>query len=101
MGFDASNLTEPTSSSSTNRQDTSPPATDTSFTPTFVDFPSTPKSNKSTVNDKGVQETQKWAEESDEKDDFSQLSDTGKRFMERLPDLSYMLKPSLSLPGDE
>jgi len=93
-GFEASNLR----SSPSNLSATPPPPSYlVGATPTVVDFPSTPKSKGGGTNKCNVQQA---SEESEELDN-SLLSATGKRFMEQLPDLSFMLKPTLSLPNDK
>ena len=83
-GFDASNLS-PNTSSSSNARCTTPPVQSVRPTATMVDFPS--------ANAKMTEEDAKEAAEDDE---FSKLSAAGKSFMEKLPDLSYMLQPNLS-----
>lgn len=83
-GFDASNLSQNASASS-NTRCTTPPVQSVRPTATMVDFPS--------ANAKMSEEDVKEAAEDDE---FSKLSATGKKFMEKLPDLSYMLQPNLS-----
>mmetsp|Transcript_28021 Transcript_28021/g.51185 ORF Transcript_28021/g.51185 Transcript_28021/m.51185 type:complete len:170 (+) Transcript_28021:167-676(+) len=109
-GFEATNLT-PSPSSSKPRSGTPPPSSNRT-TPTVVDFPSTPTNNVSTVVDlpskrkneereiKGVIEVKQDSKESEEMD-HSQLSAIGKQFMQQLPDLSYMLKSTLSLPNGD
>lgn len=94
-GFEASNLSKPASNAKQSNitSNSIPPAAYQS-TPTVVDFPSTSKKERNTISD-----SQKRKKESDVMD-VSQLSITGKKFMEQLPDLSYMLKSTLSLPND-
>jgi len=65
---------------------------------TVVNLPPKLKSNKRETNN--VSDAQQESEESGEVD-YSQLSAIGKQFMEQLPDLSYMLKSTLSLPNDK
>jgi len=91
IGFEASKLTP------TPAEPKSPPPAPDRATATVVDFPSTPENKRSYVNVETV--AKRRTSESDEID-LSQLSATGKRFMEQLPDLSYMLKSTLSLPKD-
>ncbi|KAL9180224.1 hypothetical protein ACHAXT_008194 [Thalassiosira profunda] len=80
-GFEASNLSP---SSESKQSNNAAAASSYRATPTVVDFPSTPKSERKVANT--------------DDPDFSQLTEAGRRFMEQLPDLSYMLKSTLSLP---
>ncbi|KAL3764703.1 hypothetical protein ACHAWU_001533 [Discostella pseudostelligera] len=90
-GFEArTNL----SSSSTSRPSPSLPGSSNRSTPTVVDFPSTPTAR---MNHGTGYDSRHDNEESSEPD-LSQLSEQGKRFMAEIPDLSYMLKSTLSLP---
>jgi hypothetical protein len=83
-GFDASAF-NPKTSSSTNGRFSEPPTQPVRPTATMVDFPS--------ADAKMTEEEEKEAAEDDE---FGKLSAAGKKFMEQLPDLSYMLQPTLS-----
>ncbi|KAL3791975.1 hypothetical protein ACHAW5_002620 [Stephanodiscus triporus] len=80
-GFDASHL-----SGSTLSVPPPPLASSNRAAPTIVDFPSTPKSSREGKENNS--------------DELDQLSPAGKKFLEQLPDLSYMLKSTLSLPHD-
>jgi len=86
-GFDASTFSPNTSLSSSNARCTTPPPTRQSVqaTATMVDFPSA-----------DAKMTEEDAKEAAEDDEFGKLSAAGKKFMEQLPDLSYMLQPTLS-----
>eukprot|EP00984_Skeletonema_dohrnii_P015868 scaffold6955_cov70-Skeletonema_dohrnii-CCMP3373.AAC.1 len=85
-GFDASTF-RPTTSSSSKARCTTPPPTRQSVqaTATMVDFPSA-----------DAKMTEEDVKEAAEDDEFGKLSAAGKKFMEQLPDLSYMLQPTLS-----
>jgi len=83
-GFDASTFS-PNSSLSSNARCTTPPVQSVRPTATMVDFPSA-----------DAKMTEEDAKEAAEDDEFSELSAAGKKFMEKLPDLSYMLQPNLS-----
>jgi len=86
-GFDASTFNPNTTSSSSNARCTTPPPTRQSVqaTATMVDFPSA-----------DAKMTEEDVKEAAEDDEFGKLSAAGKKFMEQLPDLSYMLQPTLS-----
>mmetsp|Transcript_22597 Transcript_22597/g.29034 ORF Transcript_22597/g.29034 Transcript_22597/m.29034 type:complete len:108 (+) Transcript_22597:189-512(+) len=86
-GFDASTFSPNTSSSSSNARCTTPPPRQSSVqaTATMVDFPSA-----------DAKMTEEDVKEAAEDDEFGKLSAAGKKFMEQLPDLSYMLQPTLS-----
>ena len=82
-GFDARAFSPNTSSSMNTRK--APPAPPVQATATMVDFPSA-----------DAKMTEEDTKEDAEDDDFEKLSAAGKKFMEQLPDLSYMLQPTLS-----
>jgi hypothetical protein len=86
-GFDASTFSPKTSSSSLkNGRFTEPPTKQpVRPTATMMDFPSA-----------DVKMTEEDVKEAAEDDEFGKLSAAGKKFMEQLPDLSYMLHPTLS-----
>ena len=87
-GFDASAFS-PNTSSSSNARCTTPPVQSVrpTATATLVDFPSA-------ADTKMTEEDANEAAEDD--DEFDKLSAAGKKFMDKLPDLSYMLQPTLS-----
>ncbi len=86
-GFDASAFS-PNTSSSSNARCTTPPVQSVrpTATATLVDFPSAADTKM----------TEEDANEAVEDDEFDKLSAAGKKFMDKLPDLSYMLQPTLS-----
>lgn len=92
-GFDASTFS-PTISSSPNTRCTTPPAQFARPTATLVDFPSADTKMSSPSADTNM--TEEDAKEAAEDDEFGKLSAAGKKFMDKLPDLSYMLQPTLS-----
>ena len=84
-GFDASTLSPNHSFSTSNARCTTPPNQSPRPTATMVDFPS--------ADAKLTEEDEKEAAEDEE---FGKLSELGKKFMDQLPDLSYMLQSTLS-----
>ncbi|KAL7544356.1 hypothetical protein ACHAWF_007742, partial [Thalassiosira exigua] len=103
-GFEASSLSP---SSRRRKEATSdaaaPPARPADrYAPTVVDFPSSPKSHgRSAESSDAVAKEGRHKSEESEGSDSSKLSEAGKRFLDQLPDLSYMLKSTLSLPNDK
>jgi hypothetical protein len=85
-GFDASAFSPKSSSSSLkNAGCSTPPDQSAHPTATMVDFPSA----DAKMTDEDIKEAA-------EDDEFGRLSAAGKKFMDQLPDLSYMLQPTLS-----
>mmetsp|Transcript_15862 Transcript_15862/g.38122 ORF Transcript_15862/g.38122 Transcript_15862/m.38122 type:complete len:170 (+) Transcript_15862:1-510(+) len=89
-GFEASNLN---TSPAKNSAPPPPPPSSYRSTPTVVDFPTSPESERDDDAKQKIEESKEF--------DYSQLSATGKQFMDQLPDLSYMLKSTLCLPNDK
>lgn len=92
-GFDASTFS-PNNSSSSNARCTTPPEQPVRPTATLVDFPSA--DTKITSPSADTKSTEEGVKEAAEDDEFDKLSATGKKFMDKMPDLSYMLQPTLS-----
>lgn len=92
-GFDASTLS-PNASSTSNARCTTPPGQPVRPAATLVDFPSADTKMSSSTADAKI--TEEDAKEAAKEDEFGKLSDAGKKFMDKLPDLSYMLQPTLS-----
>lgn len=84
-GFDASTFSPNHSFSSSNARCTTPSHEPSRPTATMVDFPS--------ANTRMTEEDKKEAAEDEE---FGKLSAAGKKFLDQLPDLSYMLQSTLS-----
>jgi len=91
-GFDASDI--PPKGSIAQCRPSAPPTAPFQANPTVVDFPTTPVKRERIKT--APSPTKNCTHGRD--DDYSKMSAGGKLFMDQLPDLSYMLGSTLSLP---